>query len=151
MKYEVTVVELPAKQLVGLSERISMADAKERCPALWRAFWLRRGEVTDIVENCAYGVSAHMEENGGFDYWATLPVSPTANTPSGMKRLTLRAGKYAKCTIDLASMEEACEFLYGEWAQAQKDHPVDFAAACFERYANDWQETDTFEFYVPLS
>jgi predicted transcriptional regulator YdeE len=151
MKYEVTVVKLPAKQLVGLSERVSMADPKERCSALWEALRLRRGEVTDIVENCAYGVSTHMEESGSFDYWATLPVSPTANTPSGMRSLTLRAGKYAKYTTDLASVEKAYAFLYGEWTQAQKDHPVDFAAACFERYANNWQESGTFELYVPLS
>jgi predicted transcriptional regulator YdeE len=151
MEYEVTVVELPAKQLVGLSEHMSMADAKEKCTALWEALWRRREEVADTVESYAYGVSTNMEENGAFDYWAMLPVAPTASAPSGMKCLTLRAGKYAKCTTDLASIEKAYGFLYGEWAQAQKAHSVDVTAACFERYANDWQETDTFELYVPLS
>jgi len=151
MKYEVSIVELPAKQLVGICERMNMADAKEKCPAMWEALWLRREEVADVIESYAYGASANMEESGAFDYWATLPVSATANIPSGMKCLTLRAGKYAKCSTDLASIEMAYQFLYGEWRESEKEHSVDFTAACFERYANDWQENDTFELYVPLS
>jgi len=151
MEYEVTVVELPARQLVGLSERMHMRDAKEKCPALWKALMLRREEVAGLSENCSYGVSTCMGENGEFDYWATLPTSPSVHAPSGMKCLTLRAGKYARCTVNLASLEKAYDFLYGAWAKTQKAHSVDFAAACFERYAEDWQVTGTFELYVPLS
>lgn len=151
MKYEVTVVDLPARQVVGLCERISVANAMEKCPVLWEAFMSRHGEIANAVGDSAYGVSANMTENGHCDYWATLPVSSTDNIPPGMGCLTLRAGKYAKCArVDLASIGKAYEFLYGEWAQAQKEHPVDFTAACFEQYARDWNET-SFDLYVPLS
>ena len=149
MEYEITVVELPAKHLVGLSKRMSFADAAEECPALWEAFMIRRGEVPNVVEDYdyTYGVSANMEKNGDFDYWAALPVSSTTEIPSRMQSLTLRAGKYAKCVVDLKSIKDAYDFLYGEWA---KSHPVDFQSACFERYARDWSEAG-IELYVPLS
>jgi predicted transcriptional regulator YdeE len=151
MGWDVTIVDLPARQVVGLSERISVAEAAGKCTALWEAFMPRRGEIADIAEGYAYGVSANMAENGDFDYWVAMPVSSAGKIPSGMGCLTLRAGKYARCVTDLASLEKAYEFLYGEWAQAQEEHPVDFAEACFERYAHDWEETSPLELYVPMA
>lgn len=44
-KYDVTVVEYPAKRLVGLKVRTSMQHAAEDCPALWMTFGPRMGEV----------------------------------------------------------------------------------------------------------
>ncbi|MCL2020775.1 MAG: GyrI-like domain-containing protein [Betaproteobacteria bacterium] len=151
MAYDVTVVDLPARQLVGLRERVNLADASVKCPALWERFMPMCIEISDATEEYAYGASTSMAENGEFDYWATLPVLSTVNIPVGMEHLTLRAGKYAKCVVELASIEKAYKFFYGEWARTRTEHPVDFTATSFERYAIDWQETGTLELYVPLS
>jgi len=152
MEYEVTVVELPAKKLVGLRERMNIADAKEKCPELWETFMLRYREVADVAEDYSYGVSTSMEEDGDFDYWATLSVSSTDTIPARMECLSLPAAKYGKCVVDFASLEDAYKFLYGDWAKAQegKGYPVDFKAPCLERYARDWSEVG-IELYVPLS
>jgi predicted transcriptional regulator YdeE len=151
MEYDVIIVDFPARQLVGLSERISVAEATKKCTALWEAFMPRHGERANVSEDYAYGVSTNMTETGDCDYWATLSVSSADKIPSGMGCLTLRAGKYARCIVELATIEKAYEFFYGEWAQTQTVYSVDFTAPCFERYARDWEETGTLELYVPIA
>ena len=147
MAYGVTIVELPAKRLVGLSARMSMSECGEKCPALWEKFIPRMSEVNDAAEEFSYWVSVGMEEDGSLNYWAAAAVSPQAKIPAGMSSLNIRAGKYATYATSLESLGDAYAYLYGEWA---KTHPVDFTSACFERYAREWQEGDPVELCVPL-
>jgi predicted transcriptional regulator YdeE len=147
MAYDVTIVELPAKRLVGLSARMNMSECGEKCPLVWEKFGPRMSEVKGVVEESSYGVSVNMEENGDLDYWATMAVSPEAPVPAGMSALSLRGGKYALCNSTLDSIGGVYTYIYGEWAQT---HPVDFTSACFELYAKNWQEGDPVGVYVPL-
>ncbi|MDR2528213.1 MAG: GyrI-like domain-containing protein [Synergistaceae bacterium] len=149
MAYDVTIVELPAKRLVGLSERVNMSEYGEKCPALWEKFISRMSEVNDVAEEFFYGASVDMEEDGSLNYWVTAAVSPQAKIkiPAGMSELSVRAGKYATHVTSLESLGDAYTYLYGEWA---KTRPVDFTSACFERYAREWREGDPIELYVPL-
>ncbi|MDR0565079.1 MAG: GyrI-like domain-containing protein [Azoarcus sp.] len=151
MSYKVTIEDIPVLNLAGLKTRVNIANAKEQCSALWKEFMDRREELKEIVEDSLYGISTNMTENGNFDYWAVVAVTPESTISPGMVYMTLPARKYAKCVSPLNDISKTFEFIYGEWAKTEKNFSVDFKASRFERYPKAFQGTDKVELFVPLS
>jgi len=151
LSYKVTVVEQPARRLIGLRVRTNMRDSQKECPALWEKFMPSMEELASIAEKGSFGVSVNMEENGDFDYWAAMAVPQDAKPPSGMNCLEVKGGKYAECVVEnLADIGTAYQYMYAEWEKTQDDYRVDFTVACLEFYPKDWRDRDPVTIYVPL-
>ncbi len=150
-EYKVTVVEYPAKRLVGMKVRTSMHKAQQDCPALWQTFGPRIGELSpaDCGYPGSYGVSVMLNAED-FDYWATVEM-PSAAVPAGMDCIDIPAGQYATCTVpNLEKLGDAYMYLYGEWPKSQTGCTFNGQAPCFELYPPNWQCQDSFEIFMPL-
>ena len=149
MSFEISVVEYPAKKLIGTKVRTTMQKAQNDCPALWQSFGPK---ICTQFSNCqgAFGVSVMVNEND-FDYWAAVEPSVETVVPEGMDIIEIPAGLYAKCNVpNIEQLGPAFMFLYGPWVQGQSEYSLDMNGLCFELYPNDWQPTDAFEVYAPV-
>ena len=152
MSFEVTVVEFPAKQLVGMKVSTTMQNAQADCPAIWQIFGLRMTEIPAKGGHGAdsYGLSIMTSENA-FDYWAAMELNPKAAIPDGMGTIDIPGGLFAKCTVaNLSRLGEAFTFVYGTWISGQSEYALNMAAPCFEVYSQNWQMGDTIDIYVPV-
>ena len=150
MSYKVTVVEQPARHLVGFYVRTNFNNTHIECPALWGKFAPRMEELASVAEEGSFGASGNME-NGSFDYWAAMAVPNGAKTPSDMSCLDVKGGKYAECLVEnMADISSVYQYIYGEWGNTQNEYRVDFTSACLEFYRKDWREGDPVTLYVPL-
>lgn len=157
---EAVIVELPAKELVGISVRTSMQTAAVDCPALWERFvpWMWRVYGR---ESCGYtcpsfGLSIDADiQNGQFTYWAAIELQsnfadPT-QWPAEFHAITLAAGPYVGTGVaSLSKMTEAYTYLYGPWAQSQHSHELDFGGVCFELYDERYLKDGSLEVFAPL-
>ena len=144
--FEVSVVNLAAKQLVGIKVRTSMAKAKEDCPALWHNFCPR---MQKIEEGEGYGISFMINEQD-FDYWAAAEA-PKGACPSGLEPVELPAGEYARSVVpNLESIGEGYMFMYQSWLTAQGDWKLNEQAPCFELYPAVWTPAMPFELFMPV-
>ncbi len=141
-------VEYPQKHLIGLKIRSSMQHASQDCPALWRKFGPRMGELPQ--GEGSYGVSV-MFGPEEFEYLAAVEAGPALPVPAGMERFTLPAGPYAKCQVpSLGKVHAAYSYLYDELPKKQSGFVPNLQAPCFEWYPANWSENVGFELYVPL-
>ncbi len=154
MSFEVTIVELSTKKLVGMKVRTNMQNAMSDCPAIWQTFGPKSDELTGgaCADLPGYGVSVMVNEND-FDYWAALEISPATKALEGMETIDVSAGVYAKCSVPgLAKLGEAYMFLWSQWLSAQDEYVYDAAVPSFELYPAHWN-TDSdcaFEIYMPV-
>lgn len=149
MNFEVTVVEFPAKTLVGTKVRTTMQKAQSDCPALWQSFGPR---ICELFPECkgVYGVSVMLNETD-FDYWAAVETASDATLLPEMETVKLPSGLYARCAVaNVEQLGAAYMFLYGPWIQGQTEYALNMEAPCFELYPSDWQENDAFEVYAPV-
>lgn len=145
-EFNVTVVDFPAKHLVGMKVRTSMSKAKEDCPAIWQTFCPK---MASIYSTEGYGVSVMLNEQE-FDYWAAAEAGDKP-LPEGLGHIDIPAGKYATCTVpSLEKCGEGYMFIYQTWLGSQKDWQLNMAAPCFELYPSDWTPDGPFALYVPV-
>lgn len=151
-KYDVTVIEYPAKHLVGQKIQTTMAKAHEDCSALWQAFEPRLGELAAAAtaNTGSFGVSVMLTPEE-FDYWAALEVSASAAVPPGLGVIGIPTGLYAKATVpNLEKLEEVYMFLYDTWLKGQTTHTYNEAAPCFEWYPPNWQPTEALDVFMAV-
>lgn len=152
MNLDITIKELPAKSLVGLSVRTNMQSAATDCPAIWRNF----GPQIELLASRlgmreSYGASVMLAEDGTFDYWAAVEVPPETVAPEGMKTLALPAGFYACASVaNLEQLTPAYSAIYMEWAPRQTEYALNMEAPCVEVYRENWQPSDPIDVWVPL-
>ncbi len=123
MSFEITVVELPAKHLIGMSVRTDMRKAQTDCPAVWQTFGPRIAGIPgrDGAGQGAYGVSFMLNEND-FDYRAAVEAAPGTTVPDGMAAFEIPSGRYARCGVaSFEQLGEAYMYVYGQWAPGQSD------------------------------
>ncbi|MGL6226202.1 MAG: GyrI-like domain-containing protein [Thermoguttaceae bacterium] len=158
MSFEVSIVEFSAKHLVGMKVATSMQNAQVDCQKAWETFAPRMSEVHGTVCGCgscgcteAFGVSVMTSENE-FDYWAAVPAAPETPLPSGMGRIEIPAGLYAKCTVSggLEKLVEAFMYIYGPWIHGQTEYCLSMQAPCFEQYPPNWQFDADFDIFAPV-
>jgi AraC family transcriptional regulator len=149
VSFIVSVVEFPAKYLIGIKVRTSMQGSSTDCPALWQTFAPRIAEIK-ADDNAAYGVSVMLNDND-FDYWAAIGSPSNTAVPVGMQTIEIPAGLYAKCSV--ASMEklgEAFMYVYTQWIHGQSEYTLNMYAPCFELYPPNWKPGNNVEIYSPL-
>ncbi|MGL6193470.1 MAG: GyrI-like domain-containing protein [Thermoguttaceae bacterium] len=152
MSFEVSIIEFPAKHLIGMKVATNMQKAQADCPTIWHTFGPRMAEVSACDCGCsgAYGISIMHNEND-FDYWAAVAAKSGAAVPSGMGTIDITAGAYAKCTVpNLKQLGEVYMYVYTQWVNGQKEYGLNMQAPCFELYPTNWQPDDSFEIYVPV-
>jgi len=95
------IENLPAKKLVGLHTRMTLADNKTA--TLWQTFMPRRNEVqhrssADYISMQVYDKDLHFSTfnaHTAFEKWAAVEVADFTNLPAGMETYTLQGGLYA--------------------------------------------------------
>ncbi len=136
MTYNISIVEFPAKKLVGMKVRTNMQNASTDCSAIWQTFGPRSVEISGgacVGKEC-YGVSVMVNEND-FDYWAASEVLTDGDLPDGMEVINIPAGLYAKCSVaGLAKLSEAYSYLYCQWPNEQSEYALNMQGASFEIY-----------------
>jgi AraC family transcriptional regulator len=119
---ETRIVEMEAKQLVGMHMAMSMADNKTG--ELWRTFMLRRREVSNRVDNnfismqvYQRGEKNHFVPTTQFEKWAVVEVSDGSNLPEGMETYNLQGGTYAVFVHHGPAnlFSKTMHFIFGEW------------------------------------
>ena len=144
--FEIKVVDFPAKRLMGIKVRTTMAKAKEDCSALWHSFCPKMQEVED---GPGYGISIMINAED-FDYWAAAEV-PAGAAPASMESVTIPAGAYARCTVpNLESIGAGYMFMYQTWLGGQQEWKLNEQAPCFELYPADWNPTKPFDLFMPV-
>lgn len=150
MNFEVTVIEFPAKILLGMKVRTVMQNAAKDCPALWQTFGPRITELSPVSPG-AYGISVMTSEND-FDYWAAVEVAPGISVPDNMGPIEIPQGFYARCSVpSLEQLGPAYMFVYGPWGESQSEYAIDMNGLSFELYPDDWQPGAAFEIYAPVT
>ena len=149
-EYKATVVEYPAKRLVGMKVLTSMKKASADCPACWQAFCRHFDKC--VPDGCkgSYGLS-FMINAEDFYYWAAVDADLAKDVPEGLERVDIPAGLYAACVSpNLEKVGEAYSFLYQTWLSGQSEYALNEQAPCFELYPPNWQLTDSFEVFMPI-
>ena len=150
-KFEVTVVDYPKKNLVGLKVRTSIKKADIDCSAIWRTFGPRINEFSPEECPSSYGVSIMLNAED-FDYWATFELDPAKAGPAGLEATEIPAGPYAKVTVPcLEKASEAYMFIYEDWLKTQTTYTYKAEGPCFELYPPSWRPESAFEIFMPLA
>ena len=145
-KFDVSVAEYPARRLVGMKVRSTMAKAARDCPAIWEEFGPKMGALE--AAGGSFGVCI-MVNADDFDYWATVEANPSVPVPPEMGVIELPAGLYAKAAVpNLEKLGEAYTFLYTNWLEEQTAYACDEAVPCFEWYPPDWQPSQALEAFM---
>ena len=153
MSFDVSVVEFPAKRLVGMKVRTNMQNAHKDCSALWQTFGPRSGELTQgkCADQPGYGASIMVNEED-FDYWAANEVIDEATMPNDMGTFDIPAGLYAKVRVDsLAQMGEAYGYIYCQWIEGQSEYALDMQGIGFELYPPHWDTQSSLDIYVAVT
>ena len=152
MAPEITVKELPGRQLVGMVVRTNMQKASIDCPAIWQTFGPRMSSLSDNVNiSESFGLSVMVSQDGTFDYWAAVEMPAGASLPEDMVTVELPGGLYACAVIpNLAQVSEAYGTMYMEWPQQQSEYGVNMQAPCVEVYRGNWSPDDPVELWVPV-
>lgn len=145
-EFEIKIVDLPAKGLMGIKVRTNMEKAREDCPALWQKFC---PQMPQIFGKESYGLSIMLNAQD-FDYWAAAEA-PAGAAPAGMENVTIPAGAYARCTVpNLESIGAGYMFMYQTWLGGQQEWKLNDQAPCFELYPAGWNPSMPFDLFMPV-
>ena len=150
---QISFIEQPRLDLIGMCVRTDMQNAATDCPNLWhKTFWPRAAEIAGGGEpqGPSYGLSFMIDDNA-FDYCAALPAPAGRPVPQGMQHVELPAGLYAGCRApSLAQIGEAYTFLFMEWLPQQTEYALNAQAPTFERYDELFLQDGSFEIFMPV-
>ncbi|MCG8354039.1 MAG: AraC family transcriptional regulator [Kiloniellales bacterium] len=88
------IEQRPGFRVAGLSERYTF-ETNQGIPALWKRFAPHIGHLPGQVDAVTYGVCYNVEEDGGFDYLASVEVAHFDDLPPELDRLTIEPQNYA--------------------------------------------------------
>jgi AraC family transcriptional regulator len=152
MKYDVTVIQYPAKRLIGLKVQTTMSKASADCPALWDVFGPQMGglQAAGNTQAGSFGVCVMLNAED-FDYWAAVEANVSTAVPPGMGGIDLQAGLYARALVpNLEQLGDAYTYLYTEWNKEQAAYACDETLPCFEWYPPDWRPAGAFEIFAAV-
>jgi len=148
--YQITIEEVPGRQLLGTWMHLNAAEDKDECLGLWRAFARRIKAQNGLEGGEGYGLCANMRENLDCDYWTAIEARPGATIPSGMVPVTLDGGRYVCLTVDSgACLADCLAFIYNSWEKSQDAYKLDRSKPGFEQYGPDWEKRNAFRICVP--
>jgi AraC family transcriptional regulator len=126
MKMAPRIVELKSRNVVGISQEMSLVD--NQTFELWKSFRVRSSEVANRISEDF--ISLQLFPNGYFDVfdpssrflkWACVEVKSIENLPNDMYTLTIPAGSYAVFEHKGSSLpQDIFQYIYGEWIPKSK-------------------------------
>ena len=123
MNSEPEIKEMQAKKLIGI--RISTSLADDKTSLLWNRFMKLRGSIENITGKDLYSVqeygeifmSGEFDTQSEFKKWAATEVSDFNETPKGLQKLEIPAGKYAVFIHEGTAKKfaESSRYIFNEW------------------------------------
>lgn len=146
------LVDRPATTVVGLL--IHTVPMSPDIPALWPRFMRQAGGIPDAAEpGVTYGVMQHIGSGmAQLDYMAAIEVKTAGELPTGMTRLVIPAGRYARFSYPLNKLGDG----FGEiFDRLLPESPyVQAAGPYFERYGEHFcpdQPDSPVEIWLPVT
>lgn len=147
-------------KIIGM--KIFGGNTNNEIKELWNQFIPRIGEIEhrlnkDISKDISYGMcypTEDMNENGEFEYIASVEVNSLDGIPQGMVGRTIPRQKYAVFTHKGIAdrIKETYKYIYGAW-QPKSDCEL-VKAPDFEyydeRFDADNQENSEMYIYIPI-
>lgn len=120
---QVRIEELPKKQLIGKSVRMSLVDNKTG--EVWRDFQLNKSVISNTIGTDLYSIQVYENsdyfENFSpqteFTKWAAIEVADTLNIPNGFTSFELSAGLYAVFVHKGTAQEfqKTFQYIFSQW------------------------------------
>lgn len=150
--FEVSVLNVPSKNLVGNWMALNAAADQEDYAALWQVFFNRLNKVPELSPEISYGICANLKENLDCHYWTAIETRPGLPVPRGMVSITVGDGPYACLSGSRRiTLDEAYDYLCNQWEKSQSAFVVDRQAPCFEEHGRDKGSSGGFrKLCVPL-
>jgi AraC family transcriptional regulator len=157
--------DLPAPRLedgrplviVGILQPIGAQDGGASIPSLWRRLIPHLGHIPSQVggdlANVTYGVCAHGDDQGNFDYLAGVEVREASDLPSDLASLRLPAQRYAvfRHAEHISTIRKTMRAIWTAWLPASGYEAAD--APMFERYGPEFRPRTGeggFEIWLPV-
>lgn len=149
--FELEIVDVPTKYLIGLCIRTTIPRSSIDCPPLWQEFNKRVGELPGAKHNKSYSLYLMVDQRITFDHWVAAKMPRNAIVPQGMEGIDLPGRQYLRCFVpNSAALLTAYSVVYSDWPQSQEEYDVDMGGPCFELYPPDWQPNEAFDLYVSI-
>lgn len=125
---KVRIEELPKKNLIGKSVRMSLADNKTG--EVWRNFQVNKSAITNTIGTDLYSIQVYENSDyfknfspqTEFTKWAATEVSDILNIPNGFASVTVPEGRYAvflhKGTAN--EFQKTFQFIFTQWFPKSK-------------------------------
>ncbi|KAK2947030.1 hypothetical protein BLNAU_18032 [Blattamonas nauphoetae] len=153
-KADFTVQIKPYGRIRGIGMKViaTTADISPKAAKLWSSdFGPRMGELKGQYPG-SFGISVMQSEKpeDPFEYWAVIPVSDEEPIPDGMEEVIVEPRDYAQVDITFDKLPAAYQYLYGEWAQKNKEQNLSMVLPSVEFYPPQYMETKEMSICVPL-
>jgi AraC family transcriptional regulator len=119
-------VERGEMLLVGMSQRVTMAEAPARIPAQWSAFSHYFDKLANRLGRDAFGVVTNADADGSMDYMCCMEVSSFDGCPEELQRMTVAPARYAEFPHDgpVWEIRQAWQHALGECSGKIADAPM---------------------------
>jgi AraC family transcriptional regulator len=139
--------------IAGLGERYT-CDSSKAIPALWQRFGPHIGIVPGQVGGgTTYGVCCNADDEGNFDYIASVEVSDFSGLPAEFARLRIPPQRYAVFSHreHVSTIRRTVHTIWSKWLPESGHQAVD--APNFERYGEEFDGrtgTGGLEIWIPI-
>lgn len=122
-----TILKLQETIFIGIDSE--MSGYNDHTNSLWSQFMPRRREVKPAIGIELFSLAVYPKDyfknyDGNITYqkWAAVKSNESALVPSGMKRIIVPEGNYAKFTHrgPLENISQTFQFIFGEWLPKSK-------------------------------
>lgn len=158
-KMHLRIEELPKKNLIGKSIKMSLADNKTE--EVWRNFQMHKSVIRNAIGTDLYSIQVYEDSNyfenfspqTEFTKWAATEVNDFLNIPNGFASLVLPEGLYAVFLhIGTANeFQKTFQFIFAEWLPSSDfeiDHRPHFEQLG-EKYKNNDPNSEE-EVWIPI-
>jgi AraC family transcriptional regulator len=105
-----------AMLIAGLGERFNTKGG-EGITALWQQFTPHIGNVPGQIGQTCYGVCCNFDDDGNFDYIASVQVADISALPDAFKRIRIPEQRYAVFTHSdhVAAIRRTMHTIWSKW------------------------------------
>ncbi len=151
------IENLSGKNLIGI--RVTMSLVNNKTAELWRAFMIRRKEITNNLNNNLISMSVYppgffSEFNpvNRFEKWAVAEVNDFEQVPDGMEAFTMPEGLYVVFHyVGSGADNSVFRYIFEEWLPGSAYMPDNrpHFEILGEKYKNN-DENSEEEIWIPI-
>jgi AraC family transcriptional regulator len=114
---EPEIVTVGPFNFVGLSERVSFANAPRLVPGLWRQFMPHYESIPDKAQPIPAGVTTTLDEDGNFDYVCAVEVKRFGDVPAPLVKVTVPKQTYAvfQHRGHISTVNQTFDAIWNDW------------------------------------